>query len=204
MQQDLIRKAVVFGIRRDMILEDLLLRGHRVNGCRLISGPFAAGLSSDDPLSYAYDQSIQPRGYLPRLAVTLYKLAERRMREEAEKKEEKFDGIPPLVIAHPATRVATEACKTIQFHLSHIKIACTLKELPPGVTPMRREITTCSTVNWRCGNRSWMPVPCSDRRGWPWCRMTMSTVPCSGSSLRCDGRKCATGCVRCIGSVTTR
>jgi len=134
MQQDLIRKAVVFGIRRDMILEDLLLRGHRVNGCRLISGPFAAGLSSDDPLSYAYDQSIQPREYLPRLAVTLYKLAERRMKEEAEKNEEEFDGIPPLVIAHPATRVATEACKTIQFHLSHIKIACTLKELPPGVT----------------------------------------------------------------------
>jgi tetratricopeptide (TPR) repeat protein len=134
MQNDLVRKAVVFGIRRDVILDDLLMRGHRVPGCRLISGPFAAGISREDPLSYAYDQTIQPREYLPRLAVTLFKLAERRMKEDAEKKEEKFDGIPPLVIAHPANRIARVACRTIQFHLNYIKIACTLKELPAGMT----------------------------------------------------------------------
>ena len=134
MRSDLVRKAIVFGIRRDFILEKLLLRERRVPGCQLISGPFAPGVSSDDPLSYAYDKTIEPRKYLPRLAVTLFKLAERRMKEDADKAGEKFDGIPELVIAHPANRVAREACKTIEFHLNHITIKCSLKELPPGIT----------------------------------------------------------------------
>ena len=151
MQIDLVRKAIVFGIRREVILHDLLMRGHRVPGCRLISGPFAAGLSRDDPLSYAYDQTIQPREYLPRLAITLFKLAERRMKEDAERNEEKFDGIPTLVIAHPANRIAREACRTIEFHLNHIKIQCSLKELPPGETldPSRDyDLLYCQLAMW--------------------------------------------------------
>ena len=134
MQNELVRKAIAFGIRRDVILDDVLLRGHRSVGCRLISGPFAAGMSRSDPLSYAYDQSIQPRQYSPRLAVTLFTLAQRRMKEAAEKKDEEFEGIPALVLAHPATEAARNVCKAIEFHLNFIKIEISLKELPPGET----------------------------------------------------------------------
>ena len=42
-----------------------LCGGEPPEGCRVISGPFPAGISNDDPLNYAYDERIEPRYMMP-------------------------------------------------------------------------------------------------------------------------------------------
>ncbi len=62
---------LVYGINREDILKGELLEGLESEGCRVLSGPFPAGLELNDPLGYAYDQSIEPRPYEPPLAKLL-------------------------------------------------------------------------------------------------------------------------------------
>jgi len=64
------RRALVYGIHRKVIL-DHLLGGREEPGCQVVSGPFLAGESYDDPLGYAYDTDIQPRPFDPHLAAML-------------------------------------------------------------------------------------------------------------------------------------
>src|SRR5205085_1468079 len=47
------RRAIEFGIDRTLILEKQLLRGQKIAGCDLVSGPFTSGSGYDDPLRYA-------------------------------------------------------------------------------------------------------------------------------------------------------
>ena len=62
------RRALMYGTNRQDILAGELLEGLESDGCRVLSGPFPAGLAQNDPLGYAYDQSIEPRPYEPPLA----------------------------------------------------------------------------------------------------------------------------------------
>ncbi len=86
------RRALVYGINREAIL-NLLVHSQDIPGCRVISGPFSAGVTIDDPLDYAYDNSILPRTYEPHLAVALAEVA---LTEylEAEKKKQESTGEP--------------------------------------------------------------------------------------------------------------
>ena len=61
-----------------------LLESLEVPGCRVLSGPFPAGLEDNDPLGYAYDQSILPRRYEPRLAKLLMTMNENQMESLAK------------------------------------------------------------------------------------------------------------------------
>ena len=54
------RRALVYGINREDILQGELLEGLRSEGCQVVSGPFPAGIKRNDPLGYAYDQNIAP------------------------------------------------------------------------------------------------------------------------------------------------
>lgn len=134
MQSEMFRRAILYAIRRNVILDELLLENYAVPGCKLISGPFAPGLSTDDPLSYAYDAAITPRTYSPRLALVLVKLAERKMKEAAKLKMEEAPPIPKILIAHPATEMARKACQVIKFQLDQVALETELLELPPGET----------------------------------------------------------------------
>ena len=131
---ELFRRALVFGIRREAILKELILRKNHVPGCEVISGPFSRGMSDDDPLSYGYDQTIMARGYSPWLAVTLAKLAARRLKEVAELKGEKPPTFSKLLLGHPADETARLACQAIKFQLDAIDFTTELKEFPPGQT----------------------------------------------------------------------
>jgi len=134
------RRALVYGIHRQMILNHLL-GGRELPGCQIISGPFLPGLSYDDPLNYAYDPGIEPRGYEPRLAIALAEVALKEVTED-EKKGDKKQGSKkggkksaakePLVLAYPPSEIAEAACKAIRRHLELVGITITLKELPPG------------------------------------------------------------------------
>jgi len=96
------RRALTYGIDREAIL-GLLTRGEDLPGCRTISGPFSPGVTLDDPLDYAYEETIEPRSYEPHLAVILAEIAvtdwinaERKKREKAtEKSGEQNGGADP-------------------------------------------------------------------------------------------------------------
>lgn len=82
------RRGIIFAINRELILNQELLNNREIPGCQLISGPFAAGVGERDPLAYAYDVSIEPRGYFPRLAKLLMVVAQNDVENMAEKKSE--------------------------------------------------------------------------------------------------------------------
>ncbi|MEO8494466.1 MAG: ABC transporter substrate-binding protein, partial [Planctomycetota bacterium] len=128
------RRALVFGIDRQRILNEELLGGNEITGCRVISGPFPAGRDATDPLGYAYDHTLEPRSWQPRLAKLLTIIAEKELTAKAEKLGEDPPKLTPLLIAHPATESARIACQAIVLHLSLIGVEVKVKELAPGET----------------------------------------------------------------------
>ncbi len=126
------RRALVYGIHREGILNHLL-RGDRRPGCQVVSGPFSPGTSPDDPLDYGYDQTLEPRGYEPPLAIALAQVALSEVAEIMQKRGVDVAEIPEIVIAHPAHQIARVACASIQRQLELVQIPIVLRELPEGV-----------------------------------------------------------------------
>ena len=122
MKNDLFRRAILYGIMREATLNELILKNRRIPGCQVVSGPFSPGMGVDDPLSYAYNRDMVPRPYTPHLAVVLTKLAEQRLQEQAEKKEEEPPPIPELVIGYPAEDDARVACTAFKFQLEQLEV----------------------------------------------------------------------------------
>jgi ABC-type transport system substrate-binding protein len=127
------RRALTYGINREVVLKHHLLHDVDRSGCRVVSGPFPIGNGFDDPLRYAYNSRIEPRPWDPRLALALSAVALIDVSAAAQKRgEPEIKELPPLTLAHPAEEVAREACRAIQRHLKTVKINVTLRELPPG------------------------------------------------------------------------
>lgn len=125
------RRALAYAINREAILQQQILDGEPLDGCRTISGPFPAGLSSDDLLAYAYDPQIQPREHDLRLAWALTRAAENELRRLFPEREAS-DVSRPLVLSYPADELARGACEAIERYLKLVEIPVELKELPPG------------------------------------------------------------------------
>ena len=101
------RRALAYSINAQAMLDGLILDGQRAPGTRLISGPFPAGMGATDPIAYAYDESIAPRVYDPRLALILFALARKDMDAAAKAKatpakEEKKPETPTAQAGDPA------------------------------------------------------------------------------------------------------
>lgn len=126
------RRALVYGINREVILHKGLLDGAAVEGTRVVSAPLPAGITSDDPAAYAYDESILPLPYDPVMATILLRLAEQQLGAAADKKKEKAPELKELVLAHPAGEMPRFICKQIQTQWNVIGVKCVLRELPPG------------------------------------------------------------------------
>ena len=141
------RRALVYGINRQAIL-DHLLGGEPIGGCGVISGPFLRGESYDDPLGYGCDTAIQPRTHEPHLAIALAGVAvdmlaaakakengaaQKAAAEASSNKKSTQKTIARLVLAHPSDDVARTACTHIKRALEPLGIEITLRELPPGV-----------------------------------------------------------------------
>ena len=125
------RRALVYGIHREAVL-DRLLGGKQEEGCQVVSGPFSPGISLDDPMGYAYDQWIEPRGYEPHMAIALARVAFSQLATAMEKQGQKLPGMPELVLAYPPHEIARLASTSIQRQLALVGISVTLRELPPG------------------------------------------------------------------------
>lgn len=128
------RRALEYGINRETLLREDLLGKAQVAGCRLISGPLPAGRSTDDSIAYAYDATIAPRPYEPRLAVTLAAVARSELAKAAEKSGETPPAPPSLILVYPDAEIPRVACAGIAQYLSAVGIPCTAQPLPTGLT----------------------------------------------------------------------
>lgn len=124
------RRALVYAINRQQILDDLV-KGERSDaGFVLISGPFPSGKGLDDPVRYGYNDGVAPRPYDPRLGAILSKLAwNQSQREEHGKKDEANRPFPTLRLAHGSDPIARGACQLIQTQLNAAGIPIELVEL---------------------------------------------------------------------------
>ena len=126
------RRALAYGIHREAILNHLL-RGERLSGCRVISGPFSPGVSPDDPLDYGYNHAVEPREYQPHLAIALAQVALSEVAAAMKKQGIEVSDTPKFVLAHPAHEIARVACTSIQRQLGLVDIPITLRELKAGL-----------------------------------------------------------------------
>lgn len=128
------RRALIYGIDREDVLTGELLGNTEIKGCRVISGPFPAGVERDDPLAYAYDEDILPRLYQPRVAALLKAMTETRLKAEAEKAKETPPTFTPLRLGYPQDDLARIACQAISQQWTRVGIPVQLVELPTGVS----------------------------------------------------------------------
>ncbi len=129
------RRALVYSINRQKILNEAILRGNEIPGCQVVSGPFPIGSKRNDPLSYAYDDRITLRPYDPWLGAVLAQVALTELTTMAEmQKKEAPEGLPKLVIGYPPHETTRLACTLLTQQLKQVGIECTLKQLPPGET----------------------------------------------------------------------
>ncbi len=128
------RRALIYGINREVILKNLLLRGRDEPESKLISGPFPKTGVASEAVGYAYSPKIDPRPYELRLAATLVILAKRQLEAMAEGIGEEPPELKKLVLAHPSGEMARIACQAIAQSLTGIGLEIELKQLPPGHT----------------------------------------------------------------------
>jgi hypothetical protein len=127
------RRALAYGIDREDVLSGELLGNTKIQGCQVISGPFPAGVTRDDPLAYAYDESIMPRTYQPRLANLLKLMTEQQLKAEADKDKRVAEPFRPLRLGYPQDDLARIASQAIAQQLTMVDIPVELVELPPGI-----------------------------------------------------------------------
>ncbi len=122
------RRALAYGLNRDRILVQIVGKDP-VEGCRVVSGPFSAGISNDDPLNYAYDERIEQRPCDPRMAFALSGVALKVFKESEKKQGREVKKLPTLVLAYPDDEIAALACKSIKYQLHWVHIEVELKPL---------------------------------------------------------------------------
>jgi len=127
------RRALVYGIDRQQILSQGLLRGQALPGCGLVSAPFPAPLGGGDSQAYAYDSLIEPRPYDPRLALTLRILSQTEVKSFFEKQQQQAPALSPISLGHPADEMSRIACRAIVRQWDAIGVKCKLTEFAPGV-----------------------------------------------------------------------
>jgi tetratricopeptide (TPR) repeat protein len=139
------RRALCYGINREMLIQDILLAGQAISGFQAISGPFPVGKSRHDPVGYAYNQQLAVRPYEPRLAAVLAEVArvaiikpsaansQQELSAKPESEESLAQETRPLVLRYPPEPVARAACQSMKIQLEQIGIPIELSEsVEPG------------------------------------------------------------------------
>ena len=145
------RRALLYGIDRQDILQGELLENLESPGCKVLSGPFPAGMDENDPLSYAYDQDILPRRFEPSLARLLVELSKALQEADAERKELPPPKLRALRLAYPADNLSRVACEAIRSQWELIGLEVELVELPVGRSfpePDTADIVYVSAAIW--------------------------------------------------------
>ena len=128
------RRALLYGIDRQDILQGELLEGLEFEGCRVLSGPFPAGIELNDPLGYGYDEKIEPRPYEPPLAKLLLAMNTNQMKAMAARKKVEMPELKPLRLAFPPDNLSRVACEAISTQWKLLGLEVELVQLPVGRT----------------------------------------------------------------------
>ncbi len=134
------RRALLYGINREDILNGELLEGLETEGCRVLSGPFPAGMTLNDPLGYAYDQTINPRRYEPPLAQLLVEMNKSQMKSIAERNKDEMPKMTPIRLAFPADNMSRVACEAIRTQWELIGLDVELVQLPVGESFPKKDV----------------------------------------------------------------
>lgn len=153
------RRSLLYAIDRQRIVEQLICGGKLIPGFRAISGPLPTGSDENDLIGYGYNDRVEMVPFNPGMGIALPEASISRLRKVAADelrvtRRVELDGLeqseahvlinkwldenpslrePKLVLAHPATELATTACQTIQQMWSSVGRTVELKALPPGV-----------------------------------------------------------------------
>ncbi|MCC7335916.1 MAG: hypothetical protein IT422_12520 [Pirellulaceae bacterium] len=106
------RRALMVGTDRQSVLTREILGGDDPADGRLISGPFPMGRGADDPLAYAYNNSVPPIPTNPDLAKLLLAMSRNEVAESAKRNGEATPALETLIVGCPnysLARVAVEA-----------------------------------------------------------------------------------------------
>ena len=115
-------------IDRELIVNDVICNGTKIDGCTPISGPFPIGTEDNDQIAYGYDLKAKPIAYNEALGWVLADLA---MRAKPPKREEKLKA-PRLTIAYPQSSIAADACNAIARNWSQAGFPTETRALKPG------------------------------------------------------------------------
>ncbi|MGL4514852.1 MAG: hypothetical protein ACRCT8_17325 [Lacipirellulaceae bacterium] len=136
------RRALCYALDTERFVREQLLGGESRSGCQAVSGPFPAGTTLADPLRYAYNDTIAPRPYEPRLAGLLTALGRKQTapkpqqadgaegdpaedeaaEDEEEVEEEKLPPAPPLVLLHADTPIVRLGVRSIVERLDAVGV----------------------------------------------------------------------------------
>ncbi len=151
-QQRPARRAIVYAINREEILNKVILGGQPAEGCQRITGPFPAGINDRDPIAYAYDPQITPYPSDPALASALMASArdpklhapsqQRRaaatesdvadQKDDASKSADGGEAPPPIILACAHDAILLPSGQAIRSRLQRAGIECELRVLPAG------------------------------------------------------------------------
>jgi ABC-type transport system substrate-binding protein len=127
------RRSLIYGVNRELLLNQGLLRGATLPGFRVVSAPFPAPVTGLELPIYGYDEQIQPREFDPRLGMALVSLAEGELKAAFEKQRKTAPKLTPLTLGHPADEMSRVACRGLVKDWKRIGVECKLLEFSPGV-----------------------------------------------------------------------
>jgi tetratricopeptide (TPR) repeat protein len=123
-----VRRALCYAIAGQETLNKIVIGGGKRDGFDVLSTAAPRGKSLGDPLRYAYNESIEPRPYEPRLAALLLAAARAADAEAAEAGLPSSPVPTSLTLAHPPTPVAQAACEAIRDQLAAVGLEVELRE----------------------------------------------------------------------------
>lgn len=123
------RRALTYGIDRQRILHQRLLREREEPGSMVISGPIVRGAASDDPRGYGYNPQVETREFDPRMALTLATVGITEATAALAKKEQTAPEKFTISIGHAPTEVATAACEEIARYIQLLGVDVELHAL---------------------------------------------------------------------------
>jgi len=89
------RRALLYGIDRKRIVEDVLTGGKDVDGYDVISGPFPVGMSETDPLMYANNFRLRPLPFNRDLSRVFLKMSAKQVKGMQERRARLSGQAPP-------------------------------------------------------------------------------------------------------------
>jgi ABC-type transport system substrate-binding protein len=133
------RRAMAYALNRQQLLDTLVLRGEKLQGAEILSGPFPRGVQADDPLSYAINPLVRPSPFDPDLAATLFAVAQSEQNASGKADENGPVPMATLRFMYPPSQVARRVVKAIERQWEALGASVVLEELPPGETGWNRE-----------------------------------------------------------------